>query len=179
MKINNKKAFFSNPLIDIFVYLAFVMLVIFVVSLLQFTGTIERNVTSKFIDVDIEKTMLSYLRKPIYIENHQITVSELFLFYYISKNPEEKEKFKEIIEKDLKNIFSSMGKGFCWSIVFPRDNDINKEERISLCNFEGNKETTINKPSIIKFFLPGIKEPLKIQLGYSDFKNRIYIENYI
>jgi len=52
----NRKAFFTNPIVDFFVYLVFIMVVIFFVTIFRVSsGTIERTIKSDFQDLDLEK----------------------------------------------------------------------------------------------------------------------------
>jgi len=98
-------------------------------------------------------------------------ISDLFYLFYILDDEEFEDRYEGIIEEDLKKIFSSQGKLFCWSLVFYDTPEINKlPEIISNCNFEGQEVTNAKKARGIDFFIPIINDvPLRIQLKYAHF----------
>jgi len=178
---SNKKAFITNPLVDIFVYIVFIMFVIVVLTLLNYSGgTIERSVNSEFQDIDIEKSILSYMRTPIKINSNEIQISDLFVLFYSLDDEDFKKTHKKIIQEDLTEILSEQGKFFCWSLVFPNNKD-NRDrlDKISSCNSDGEKTTNIMGTKKLDFFIPIFKEaPLRVQLRYSHITNRAKLREY-
>ena len=180
-KFFNKKAFITNPLVDIFVYIVFIMFVIVVLTLLNYSGgTIERAVNSEFQDINIEKIILSYMRTPITIDSNEIQVSDLFLLFYSLDDEDFKKTYKKIIHEDLTEILSEQGKFFCWSLVYPNNIDNrDKLDIISSCNSDGEKITNIRESKKLDFFIPLFKEaPLRVQLRYSHITNRANLREY-
>ncbi|MAE42772.1 hypothetical protein CMO93_03300 [Candidatus Woesearchaeota archaeon] len=166
----NKKAFFTDPLVDFFVYVVFIIVVIFLFTLIQFSGSKERTIKSEFQDINVEKIMLNYLKTPIKIEDKDIQMSDLFMLFYYSESQDFIENHKKMIKGDLRRIFRAQGKFFCYSLEFPilSNNDV-KQEIISDCIGEGD-ETSAGEPNKLEFIFPNLSNnSLRIKFTYYHF----------
>src|SRR3989344_3217009 len=175
----NKKAFFTNPIVDIFVYIVFAMFVIFVLSISAFiSGSIERSIKSEFQDIDAEKMMLSYFRTPIKIDSNEAQASDLFLLFYFSDDMESKAAHKKMLQEDITKIFYHGGKFLCWSMLFPNDkNNKEKLDKVSNCNFKGEETTKLKGIRTLDFYFPVYNDaPLRVQLRYGHFENKARLE---
>jgi hypothetical protein len=169
---HNRKAFFTSPLVDFFVYVVFVMILIFFISLFSITGgNIQQTIRSNVLDIDIEKNMLAYLRAPVEINGEIMQMSDIFYLFYLLEDDDFEDGYKELIKEDLTEIFSQEGKSFCWSLTFSDSVDDSKElGKISDCNTEGEESTILRIPKSMEFFIPNYNGvPLKLQFRINRF----------